>query len=64
MLSRQGFQLIITDLNLPGASGMEILDYLHQNTPETPVVVMTSFGSVDTAVEAMRRGPAISRKSR
>ena len=56
LLSRQGFQLIITDLNLPGASGMEILDYLHQNTPETPVVVMTSFGSVDTAVEAMRRG--------
>ena len=56
LLSRQGYQLVITDLNLPGASGLEILDYLHEQTPDTPVMVITAFGSVDAAVEAMRRG--------
>lgn len=56
LLSKQGFQLVVTDLNLPGASGLEILDYVHEQMPDTSVVVMTAFGSVDAAVEAMRRG--------
>ena len=56
LLKRQGFQLVLTDLRLPGVDGMEILDYVKDNLPKTPVVVMTGFGSVDSAVQAMRRG--------
>ncbi|MEM1417128.1 MAG: sigma-54 dependent transcriptional regulator, partial [Myxococcota bacterium] len=48
------FDLVLTDLHLPGASGDALLD----ETPGTPVVVMTAFGSVRTAVEAMKRGAA------
>ncbi|ADK85359.1 two component, sigma54 specific, transcriptional regulator, Fis family [Desulfarculus baarsii DSM 2075] len=56
LLRRQGFQLVLTDLRLPGAGGLEILGYITENMPGTPVIVMSGFGSIDLAVEAMRRG--------
>ncbi|MCB2187518.1 MAG: sigma-54 dependent transcriptional regulator [Deltaproteobacteria bacterium] len=56
LLERHGYHLVITDLNMPGPGGMEIIDYVQEHTPTTPVIVMTGFGSVDTAVGAMRQG--------
>lgn len=52
----QNFDLLITDLMLPGASGMEILEKSREVSPDAPVIVITAYASVDTAVEAMRLG--------
>lgn len=49
-------ELVITDLKMPGIGGMELLRRLKERWPETEVVVMTAYGSIDTAVEAMRSG--------
>lgn len=50
------FDILITDLSLPGASGMEILEKSRQLNPLTPVIMITAYASVDSAVEAMRLG--------
>ena len=50
------FDLIITDLRLPGVSGLEILQALRNQGNHTPVIMMTAYGDVDTAVSAMRMG--------
>jgi DNA-binding NtrC family response regulator len=49
-------ELVITDLRMPGIGGMEFLHRLKDTWPDTEVVVMTAYGSIDTAVEAMRYG--------
>ncbi len=48
--------VIITDLRLPGLSGLEMLQQLRGQDLRTPVIVMTAFGSIETAVEAMKAG--------
>ncbi len=50
------FDLVITDLKLPGVSGLEILQALRNQGNATPVIMMTAYGDVDTAVSAMRLG--------
>src|SRR5688500_12775595 len=52
------FDIVLTDIRLPGRSGLELLDQLVSLDPNTPVVVMTAFGSIATAVDAVRRGAA------
>lgn len=52
------YALLLTDLRLPGADGMAVLDAALQADPGVPVVVLTGFGTVETAVEAMKRGAA------
>jgi len=54
--NNRDFELIITDLMLPGANGMEVLDKARSVAPDIPVIVITAYASVDTAVEAMRLG--------
>ncbi len=48
--------VILTDLRLPGTSGLELLANLRRQDSHTPVIVMTAFGSIETAVEAMKAG--------
>ncbi|HLG98425.1 MAG TPA: sigma-54 dependent transcriptional regulator [Bryobacteraceae bacterium] len=48
--------LILTDLRLPGQSGLDLLMTLRRQDSRTPVIVMTAFGSIETAVEAMKAG--------
>jgi len=48
--------LVITDMNMPGMSGMEVLKNIKERSPETLVIIITAFGSVDIAVEAMKAG--------
>ncbi|SLM49565.1 Acetoacetate metabolism regulatory protein AtoC [Nitrospira japonica] len=55
-LTRCGAELVITDLKMPGVGGIEFIRRLKAAWPETEVVVMTAYGSIDTAVEAMRSG--------
>lgn len=56
LLETTGMDLVITDLRMPGIGGMEFLQRLHAKWPDTEVVVMTAYGSIETAVEAMRFG--------
>jgi DNA-binding NtrC family response regulator len=50
--------LILTDLKLPGMDGLELLSNLRRQNFHTPVIVMTAFGTVETAVTAMKSGAA------
>jgi DNA-binding NtrC family response regulator len=49
-------ELIVTDLRLPGMDGLQLLSTLRERGLQTPIVVMTAFGSIETAVEAMKAG--------
>lgn len=55
-LRKQKFDLVITDMNLPEATGMEVLKKAKEIIPEALVVVITAFGSIENAVEAMKLG--------
>ena len=48
--------LVITDVRMPGESGLDLLSALKEEHPHLPVVVSTAYGTMDTAVEAVRRG--------
>ena len=48
--------LVLTDLRMPGADGMELLGRLRRDFPEIPVVLLTAHGTIENAVEAMKRG--------
>ncbi len=54
--NRNSYDLLVTDLKLPGVNGLEILQALRNQQQDTPVIMMTAYGDVDTAVEAMRAG--------
>jgi DNA-binding NtrC family response regulator len=54
--SEERFDLVLTDLKLPGASGLEVLEAARAARPGLPVIVLTGYGTVPTAVEAMRGG--------
>ena len=49
-------QVVLTDLMMPGVSGLELLKAIKQLSPDTEVVMMTAYGTVETAVQAMREG--------
>jgi DNA-binding NtrC family response regulator len=55
-LGEQAFDLVLTDLKLPDRSGLEVLAASRQAQPRVPVVVLTGYGSVGAAVEAMKLG--------
>jgi DNA-binding NtrC family response regulator len=48
--------LAIVDIKMPGIDGIELLQQSKKNTPELPIIVMTAYASVDTAVQAMKEG--------
>src|SRR5690606_19329055 len=52
------FDAVLSDVRMPGRSGIDLLAELREARPETPVILMTAFGSIDSAVEAVRAGAA------
>ena len=50
------FDAVLSDIKMPGASGIDLVGRVRELRPATPVVLMTAFGSIDSAVEAMRAG--------
>jgi DNA-binding NtrC family response regulator len=56
LLRKQRVHVVVTDLMMPGSSGMDLLKAVKAVSPETEVVLMTAFGTIETAVEAMRSG--------
>lgn len=55
---KNSVELIITDLKMPGASGMDLLRKIKSEMPEVEVVVLTGYGTIESAVEAMKLGAA------
>ncbi len=56
LLEESRANLVLTDLKMPGMTGIEFLRRVKANWPDTEAIVMTAYGSIDTAVEAMRLG--------
>ena len=56
IINEQGADLILLDNKLPDRMGLEILKDIKQTRPKMPVIIMTAFGTTDTAIEAMRLG--------
>src|SRR6202023_1592652 len=56
LLRENSVDLVVTDLKLPGMNGLEFLQTVKRQNAALPVVVMTAFGTVETAVEAMKAG--------
>jgi len=55
-LQHEDFDAVLTDVRMPGTSGLQLCEQIATNWPEMPVVVMTAFGSLETAVAAIRVG--------
>ncbi len=56
LLENESFDVLVTDLKMPGASGLEILKKLEQDDNRIPVIMISAFGDVSDAVEAMKLG--------
>jgi len=55
-LEQVRFRLLVTDLKMPGMSGLEVLEEIRTCQPELPVVLITGYAAIDNAVEAMKNG--------
>jgi len=58
VLEQSAIDIVLTDLKLPGTSGLELIRRVHDSHPEVIVVVLTQYGTIDSAVEATRMGAA------
>ncbi|GAB4166228.1 MAG: sigma 54-interacting transcriptional regulator [Geothermobacteraceae bacterium] len=56
LLAGHDVDMVLTDLNMPGTSGVDLCRQLHRDRPDMPVLIITAFGSLDTAIEALRAG--------
>ena len=55
-LDRTGFDLCLTDMNLPDGSGLDLVQYISETHPRLPVAVITAFGNMETAIAALKFG--------
>ncbi|MCC7292509.1 MAG: sigma-54-dependent Fis family transcriptional regulator [Phycisphaerales bacterium] len=56
LLEQMPFELVLSDINMPGGDGFELLTAIRQRWPATVAVMMTAYGTIDSAVEAIRLG--------
>ena len=56
LLKQHRFDLCLTDMRLPDGDGLDLVRHIQQHCPEIPVAVITAYGSVETAVEALKAG--------
>jgi len=55
-IDEESFDLALVDLGMPGMDGIEVLEKIKTRRPQTRVIIFTGYGSITTAVEAMRKG--------
>ena len=55
-LQKQNYCLVITDVNLPDGDGFDLLDMIRENYPQTVAIVITGYGTIESAVRAIKRG--------
>jgi len=55
-LAREHYDLCLTDMRLPDGSGLELVQYIQQQHPQLPVAMITAYGSLDTAIGALKAG--------
>jgi len=53
---RDEFQVVISDLKLPGVNGLDLVRQLHHTRPRLPIILMTAHGTTETAIEAIKLG--------
>lgn len=55
-VDKDNFDCLLIDLDMPGADGLEVIEYTRSRSPETDFVIMTGKGSIETAIEALHQG--------
>jgi two-component system response regulator PilR (NtrC family) len=55
-LDKTTFNFCLTDMNLPDGNGLELVEYVNENYPNTPIAVITAYGTITHAVEALKKG--------
>ncbi|MEA5115747.1 MAG: sigma-54 dependent transcriptional regulator [Geobacteraceae bacterium] len=56
IVTRDDIDVVITDMKMPGRDGMQLFDYISDNHPDIPVIFLTAYGTVDSAVHAITQG--------
>ncbi|MHC4625520.1 MAG: sigma-54-dependent transcriptional regulator [Planctomycetota bacterium] len=56
MLEKENYALVLTDVNLPDGDGLELLDIIKRDYPQTVAVVITGYGTIESAVKAIKQG--------
>jgi two-component system response regulator AtoC len=58
LFEKHQYHLIISDIRMPGLDGLTLLRNVHRQSPDTDVIIMTAYGSVDDAIDCLRKGAA------
>lgn len=56
LLQRKAFDIVLTDLKMPGKNGIQVLEEIKQQSPQTAVIIMTAYGTIESALDATRKG--------
>ncbi|HIJ75556.1 MAG TPA: sigma-54-dependent Fis family transcriptional regulator [Deltaproteobacteria bacterium] len=56
LLQDKSFDVVLTDLKMPGKNGIQVLEEVKQKSPRTAVIIMTGYGTIESALEATRKG--------
>ena len=56
LLKEHAPQLCLTDMNLPDGNGIDLVQWIQQHAPATPVAVITAYGNMETAIESLKAG--------
>jgi DNA-binding NtrC family response regulator len=57
-IEADSFDLLIADIKMPGMTGIELLEKVKEKSPETEVIIITGFGTIGSAIDAMKKGAA------